>query len=145
MAVCSFYEDHTCYFQSSDLSPIFFFPNLPFLPITPSSPGEVGYTSRPRGLYLSIHCDSGGLKWRGSGYDLQLEWFSISHPCLHRPDGGSEAPSVAPTSPHVLQNFYFVSCCFFYFKIHWYFFACMGKSKLNNNDTLKYRDISKNS
>lgn len=50
------------------------------------SPSSIDRESRPNkhdnlSFIYPFPCDSGSLKWQGFGYDLHLEWLSISHRC----------------------------------------------------------------
>lgn len=53
-------------------------------------------------LIYPFPCDSGSLKWQSLGYDLQLEWFSISHHCHLRSDSGLRSSGTF-SPPYVLS------------------------------------------
>jgi len=89
-----------------------FIPSLFF--ILPHLSLSLPSTSKPQRKRVNKHdnlsfiypflCDSSSLKWQSFGYDLHLEWFSISHHC-HPPDQTVPESSGTFSPPHVLSLF----------------------------------------
>ena len=89
---------------------------MPHLSVSPSSidkaTEKVGWINTTIwALFILSPCDSGSLKWQGFGYDLQFEWFSISHHCHPQIRQWMRSSGTLCPPPHLLSLFNLPHSC----------------------------------